>query len=370
VTLPGVLSVAAGVILLGAVSIDVFSTVLHPWGKSGRLGRWVVHAVWRAALHASRPLRQPRRHRLLSLVGPMLIPLVVGLWAALAVAGFALLYLPAMPAGTARWEGLPPATTFIDAFYLSGYTFFTLGFGDIVPTGTAIRILTILQSGSGFAFITFVISYFFSVYGAYTHKTVLAESLYFQAARSARASILLAGHLRPGSTGDTLASEVGRIRDGVVRLRAEYSNYPILHFFRDQRPEQSALRLLFVAQDMAALMDTVIQGGAAGLGERAGLGPAAAAAQRALVQDLLWQVGDEVEAARDEPTPTGTWERELDHHLENLAEAGVEIDRSEGARRAYLERRGSWEPLLRLCARTLGAEWEEVSGSRDSAPPR
>jgi hypothetical protein len=362
VSLPDLLAIAAGVLVLGMVGIDVFSTVLHPWGKSGRLGRWVVHAVWRAALHASRPLRKPRRHRLLSLVGPLLIPLVVGLWALLAVVGFALLYLPAMPAGTARWEGLPPAVAFIDAFYLSGYTFFTLGFGDIVPTGTGIRLLTILQSGSGFAFITFVISYFFSVYGAYTHKTVLAESLYFQAARSPRASVLLAGHLRPGTTGDTLASEVGRIRDGVVRLRAEYSNYPILHFFRDQQPEQSALRLLFVTQEMAALLDSVVRGDAAGLGDRAGLGAAAAAAQRALVQDLVWQVRDEVEAARDEPTPTEAWERELDRHLEILEEAGVEVDRSEAARRAYLERRGGWEPLLRLCARTLGMEWESVAG--------
>jgi Ion channel len=42
---------------------------------------------------------------------------------------------------------------------MSGTTFFTLGLGDVTPTTTVARLLTVLETGMGFAFLALVIGY-------------------------------------------------------------------------------------------------------------------------------------------------------------------------------------------------------------------
>lgn len=363
------LSIAAGIVVLTLLGSDVFTTVLHPWGRSGRLGRGVTHGVWRTALRLTRNLSAPRRHWLLGLVGPVLIPVIVSLWATLAVLGFAFLYLPGMPESFQRWEPFSPPDSFSDAFYFSGYTFFTLGYGDIVPTTAGLRLLAIVQTGGGFALITLVISYFFSVYDAYTHKKVLAESVFYQAGRSAEAAHIIARQVADGIPLSILVHEVTRLRDGLVRLRSQYSDYPILHFFRARLPEQSFVRLLFVSQDLSLLLDTTIdpeeRPDVAGIGTRTGLADAVDAAQNSLVRALLQQVPQEVrDGASHSKEREEAWIERFIGARQILAEAGIPVRTGGDAVRDYCERRSEWEPLLRACTEALGHEWEEVTGEK------
>lgn len=352
-----------GLGLLALVLYDVFATVLHHWGGRGPLSGRVVHHLWRLVVYLTGGIEPTRRRRILGGLGPLLIPVTVLLWAGLLILGFAFLYLPWIAASFAPDSGVPPPRQFGDALHFSGVSFFTIGYGDIVPLTSGMRALGVIEGGAGFALITLVISYFVSVYSAYSSQKVLAESLYFQAERSADASRLMAQHLAGGSAA-TLANEVARLRDRLAAIRTDYMNYPLLHYFTASRTEASLARVLFVTQDLGLLLDTVIDQRqspvAAGLGRRSGLRFAASSVQDGIADTLLRHAS----RGGDEPTPADreSWRARFERARELLRDYGVPIREDEDAVRDYCEGRDQWEPLLRACTRKLGEEWEDVTG--------
>ena len=98
----------------------------------------------------------------LSAFGPLSLFVLVVLWAAGLITGFALLH---WSLGTA----LSVADAGFGAYlYFSGTTFFTLGYGDMVPTGAAGRALSVAESGVGFVFLAVIVSYLPVLYQAFS----------------------------------------------------------------------------------------------------------------------------------------------------------------------------------------------------------
>ena len=61
-------------------------------------------------------------------------------------------------------------TGFGSCLYLSGETFFTLGYGDLAPTNALGRLLSVLESGTGFGFMAVVIGYLPVLYQAFSRR--------------------------------------------------------------------------------------------------------------------------------------------------------------------------------------------------------
>jgi hypothetical protein len=93
------------------------------------------------------------RETYFSYFGPLSLIVLIGLWAIMLVAGFAMLQLAAGSAVNA------PSADFWTDLYLSGTTFFTLGLGDVAPVSSLARALTVIESGMGFGFLALVIGY-------------------------------------------------------------------------------------------------------------------------------------------------------------------------------------------------------------------
>jgi hypothetical protein len=355
--------VALGLALLAGVAYDVFATVLHHWGGAGPVSGRLIHSAWVVAVRSTRRLPPARRRRLLGTVGPLMIPLVVTLWAGATIGAFACLYFPWIVTGFAPDSGVPPPTGFGDALHFSGVSFFTIGYGDIVPVIGSMRALGVIEGGAGFAMVTLVISYFTSLYAGYSQQKTTAQSIFYQAGMSADAARVIAWHMAGGAS-HSLVLEVSRLRDGMARIRADYGNYPILHYFVAARPDQSLTRLLFVVHDLRLLLDTAIDAErspeVAGLGERSGLlaavvavhsGVAETLQRQPLHDDLLEPVTD---AMRD------AWRERFEHARDTLAGGGIPVRGDPDALAEYCRGRAEWEPALRLNARALGEEWEEV----------
>lgn len=357
--------VLAGVAVLFLVLYDVFATVLHHWGSSGPLGHKVVRWLWSTAVRLTRGWSRERRRGFLGRVGPGMIPLTVALWAGLAVVGFALVYFPWMPSGYHAGESIPSLRSFTDAVYYSGVTFFTLGYGDITPLAASLRMVAIVEAGSGFALITLVISYFTSVYGAYSQQKVTAESVFYQADRSPDAAKLIAQHLTGGGPVSTFSLELARLREGLAAIRSSYVNYPVLHYFIAPHPEQSLLRLLFVVRDLCSLLDTALDSRerpeVAGLGRRSGLLHAVDEAQSSLADTLLRQAPSDI-AGNPAPGPRAGWPDRFERARCTLRRSGIPVREDEAAIAEYCRRRGEWEPVLRASARELGEDWAEIAG--------
>jgi hypothetical protein len=357
--------VVVGVAILAVIAYDVFVTVLHHWGGAGPLSGRLAHGIWTVVVRATRSLVPARRRRVLGFVGPLMIPLIVALWAGATIVAFATIFYPWIVPSFGADTGVPEPTGFGDALHFSGVSFFTIGYGDVVPITGPMRALGVIEGGAGFAMVTLVISYFTSLYAGYSQQKTTAQSVGFQARGSADAARIIAQHTAGGNT-TSLIQEVGRLRDGMATIRSDYNNYPILHYFIAARPEQSLTRLLFVVHDLRTLLDTVVDREhcptAAGLGERSGLGAAAVSVhsgiaetlqRRPMKDDLLEPVSDEM---RDQ------WRRRFEHARRLLVEQGFPVRSGPAAADEYCRERATWEPALRLNATALGEDWEEVAG--------
>jgi hypothetical protein len=362
---PDALWATAGVLVLVTVAWDIFVTVLHHWGGLGPLGGPFVHGGWRVMVRLIRRL-SARRHRLvLGYAGPALIPFTLLLWAGFVVLGFGMVYVSLMPEGFhSSTEGAPRGVG--DALWFSGVTFCTLGYGDIVPVGRGARVVALLEGISGLAMVSLAISYFASVYTAYSSQKALAETLYAQAGESADAARVIANHLAGGPGQTLLAMELARLRDGMAALSAAYTTLPILHFFVAAQPRESLLRLLFVVHELATLLDTAIDPVAcpavAGLGRRSGLEATGRNLRLSLGSTLMLGLDRAAGQARGERRETRA--AELSHRFEQarsvLGAAGVAVCQGDAARAAYVAARLEWEPWLRASSEVLGEPWEDV----------
>src|SRR5215211_3140378 len=120
-----------GLSILLLVVYDVYATILHARGRSGPIGETLNRTIWRAARFLAFRFSRPRRHRLLNVVGPMLLPLLIIVFIMLLVLGFALIYYPRMPENFIVQPGAGGAadSPWMSSFYFSGVTLTTVGYG-------------------------------------------------------------------------------------------------------------------------------------------------------------------------------------------------------------------------------------------------
>lgn len=207
--------------------------------------RLFYRVTWRVWSFAGRRMASDaRRETYLSFYGPLSLLLLLELWAASLIVGFALLYWAVERTGRAGWA-------LGTALYLSGTTFFTLGLGDVLPAGWLARVLTVVEAGLGFAFLAVVIGYLPVVYQAFSRREVTVSLLDARAGSPPSAGELLRRH-----AGDTGALE--RLLRDWERWSAEllesHLSYPVLSYYRSQHDNQSWLSALTTILDASALV--------------------------------------------------------------------------------------------------------------------
>ena len=154
--------------------------------------------------------------------------------------------------------------TFGKILYHSGETFFTLGYGDIVPTSGLARALSVFEAGMGFAFLGVVIGYIPVVYSSFSRREIQISMLDARAGSPPSAAELLvrlAGRTEEPGVNQRVMDEV--LRDWerwAAELLESQISYPVLTFFRSQHSNQSWLAALTTMLDVTALVLTGIEG--------------------------------------------------------------------------------------------------------------
>jgi hypothetical protein len=247
-----------GVALIIVVLWDVFETIVLPRRvtRRFRLTRAFYNSVWIPwSAIAVRLRKSKRRETFLGFFGPLSLLALLVLWAVTLVFGFALLHFAF---GSHMGLANGRAGFFSDLYY-SGTTFFTLGLGDITPTGPAARAITVIEASVGFGLLALVIGYFPVLYQAFSRREVNISMLDARAGTPPTAAELLRRH----QEGQSLESLDRLLRDWemwAADLMESHLSYPVLCFFRSQHDNQSWLAALNTVLDACSLVMVGIDG--------------------------------------------------------------------------------------------------------------
>src|SRR5262245_12107953 len=158
--------------MIFVIFVDAFEAVVLPRRIKHRfrLAQFYYQSVWVLWRAASRLLPSGRwRFGFLSVFGPLSLFGLLAIWAMGLILGFALLHWSFRTALDLPAGGDQGLATY---FYFSGTTFFTLGYGDIVPTRLLGRALSVAEAGIGFGFLAIVLSYVPVLYQSFSQREI------------------------------------------------------------------------------------------------------------------------------------------------------------------------------------------------------
>jgi hypothetical protein len=252
------LAVLAGLALVLGVAGDAVSTLVTTRRRRGRrwptpmFYRWTWRA-WRAVGERASP---ERREGFLGLYGPLSLLGLLVFWVLLLVAGWG-----------AVWWGLRPAVSgvdgYLDAVYFAGVGFFTVGFGDLLPTGGLARLLVIVEAFMGLVTMALVIGYLPTLYSAYARRELQLLALDdLSDEPTTPVTFLEASYANGGAEGVRAAfADWERWCDEVFDT---HTAYPMLAMFRSRQSGQHWLTGLGVVMDAAAIALATFDGSPAG----------------------------------------------------------------------------------------------------------
>jgi hypothetical protein len=357
-----ILAAIFGVVIICVVLLDAFETVVLPRRvtRHFKLTAWFYRRTWIPWRNIAGRIRTPSRQQsFLGYFGPLSLIMLLAFWATTLIFGFALLQYGI---GGHEQLGKEPIT-FGRIVYHSGETFFTLGYGDIVPTSSAARALSVLEAGMGFAFLGVVIGYLPVVYASFSRREIQISMLDARAGSPPTASELLVR--LAGSSENPAIDQI--VLDGVLRdwerwageLLESHISYPVLSFFRSQHSNQSWLGALLTMLDVTSLVITGVEG----------IHPGQARLTFAMARHAAVDLAQVVNASYDPQAAERLTDAAFDSLRETLAAAGLKLRSGDEARQKLNKLRAMYEPYVHSTARRLMVAlppWQPPAKTRDN----
>jgi hypothetical protein len=341
-----IVAIVGGIAILWVVLLDAFETVVLPRRvlRNFKLTAYFYRRTWipwrQIATHIKKTSRQ---QNFLGYFGPLSLILLLGFWAAGLILGFGLIQY-----GIGGHEQLSgEKLTFGKILYHSGETFFTLGYGDIVPTSGPARALSVFEAGMGFAFLGVVIGYIPVVYSSFSRREIQISMLDARAGSPPSAAELLvrlAGRSEESGMDQRVLDEV--LRDWerwAAELLESQISYPVLTFFRSQHSNQSWLAALTTMLDVTSLVLTGIEG----------VHPGQAKLTFAMARHAAVDLAQVVNARHDPTAPDRLSESEYEGLRAVLENADLKLRSDEYGHEKLAKLRSMYEPYVYAIGRNL-----------------
>lgn len=351
-----------GALLMLAILLDVFLTVLYARVGAGILSHKLARLTWRlfrlVPAGRSRPI-------VLSFCGPAILVLLVLTWSVLLALGAGLIIHPELGAAVRASSGETP-TDLVTAVYVGGSSLSIVGASDFAPHTTAMKVLFLFNSVVGTSVISLTLTYLMQIYAALRERNALGLKLHAMSNETGDAAEIVAGLFPDGelSGGYNNLSEVA---GEMAETKEGHHFYPVLFYFRFREPYYSVSRSTLLALDTVSLVK------AAMADERAGWVKKSASVQQ------LWSVSLMLVSTLDQTfldQEPGAGSDTIDHKtepwrtryfaaLQRLREAGLPLvaDERAGAE-VYVQLRRRWDPLITALAPAMDYSMDEIDPAR------
>ncbi len=317
---------------------DAFEVMLLPRRVQRRLRftRSYFRFCWALCSRVALRLKPGReRENLLSYFGPLSMLGLFTVWAGTLISCY----------GTLEWllqNGEKPSN-WAEQVYMSGVTFFTLGYGDVVPHTGMARFVSVLEAGNGIGFIAVVIGYLPVLYQLFSRREAHVIQLDARAGSPPTATAMLCRH----AEADGLGKLDELLREWEVwgsELLESHLSYPMLAYYRSQHDNQSWLAALAAVMDCCALILVGVTQ----------IPPLQARMTFSMARQVVVQMASSFEVTpsryeHHDRLPPDAYQRMQGY----LAEAGIEWEPDSDAETMLPALRATYEPLLDGLARYL-----------------
>ncbi len=334
-----ILGAVASAVLILWVLMEAFEAMVLPRRVTRKLrfNRLFYRCTWPVWLLLARCFRSPkRRETFLSAFGPLSILGLFASWVLMLIAAFAL-----MQGSLGTPMQTPSGESGLAAlFYFSGITFFTIGYGDVVPLAGGGRLLAVIEGGVGFGFLALIIGYMPVLYQAFSRREATISLLDARAGSPPSAAqflIRVAPHYDAGQA-DAFLAEWERWS---AELLESHLSFPVLSFYRSQHDNQSWLAAL------TAILDTCALAIAATPGRCSFQTQLTFAMSRHAAVDLALVFGTPPVTPQPDRLSAEAWLR----LSRQLREAGLEVRDGPAVEAKLAELRGMYEPFVNALGR-------------------
>jgi Ion channel len=324
-----ILTALIGVAFILFVLLEAFEALVLPRRvlRAFRFTRFYYRMSWRVWWVCTSLIRSERwRSNMLSYYGPLSLLVLFAIWAATLIFGYALL----------QFALDPHLHSLTDAFYLSGTTFTTLGYGDVTPATRGSRAVAVAEAANGLSFFAIVIAYLPVLYQTFGRREAFIALLDARAGSPPAAGRMLLRTPPIGDGGTCLTGFLSAAEQWAAEILEAHLSYPVLGYYRSQHDNQSWLTALACTLDVSALLLTVIEGGSR----------IQARLTFAMARHAAVDLGLVLRRPPALPVTDRLPPERLDELLKLLGHAGVKIRDDADARAKLDELRKLYEPFL------------------------
>jgi hypothetical protein len=334
----------AGILIIVVTAYDLFQSVVLPRPAVGRVrfSPLVLHwlwLIWRLGGRRIEPVR--RREAFLGAFAPLAVLVLLILWAAALVLGYALMLMAV--------ENLRLGS----ALYLSASSLLTIGVAT--PAGGAGHAIIAIEAANGLGVIALVVSLLFLLFGAFERREVQVIELDTSAGAPPSGVALLescAGLELP----EHLAATFTTWRTWAAQVLESHLAFPVLVYFRSSHDNEAWLNSFGAVMDAANLVLTSLEEGPHG----------EATMFYKVGKHLVDDIGYYFHFRRMRRPGMEKWE--LGQVLDRLRAAGYRARPLDEAWPAFAARRLQYVPLLDHLSRYLAIPPAPWIGDRSYVP--
>ncbi len=246
--------IGLGALLVAVTLYDVFQSVVLPRPAVGRvrLSTTFVEWCWRGWRRvAERPRTLQMREAALATFAPMMIVVLLVMWAFFVILGFALIFFGL------RVQLHPQPDSFPTALYFSAGTMLSFVVDGIDSVGVAARTFSTVEAATGFGLFALVISLLFSLFQSFQRRETAVVAL--DALGGAPPSgVQILERCLADNMPEQLVATFDEWRAWTVDVLESHLSYPLLFYFRSSHDNEAWANSFGAVMDAATLVLSAI----------------------------------------------------------------------------------------------------------------